>query len=80
MRLQILGGGCPKCEKLAERTEAAAKELGVEYTIEKVTDVNEIASLGVMATPSLVADGEPKIVGKVPSVASIKETLAGASS
>jgi len=75
-RLQILGTGCPKCKKLAENTEAAAKEMGVEYEIEKVTNINEIMNFGVMMTPGLVVDGEVKIVGKVESVEEIKTLLA----
>ena len=74
-KLQILGTGCPKCEKLAENAEAAAKALGVEYTIEKVTDIHSIMEFGVMMTPALVVDGEPKAVGNVPSVESIKKLL-----
>ncbi len=75
-RLQILGGGCPKCKKLAENAEAAAKELGVEYEIEKVIDINEIMSFGVMMTPGLAVDGEVKTVGKVVSIEEIKAILA----
>ncbi len=75
MKIQILGTGCPKCRKLAENTEAAAKALGVEYTIEKVTDINEITNFGVMMTPALVVDGEVKVVGKVPSTDEIKKFL-----
>ncbi len=75
-KLQILGTGCPKCKKLAENAEAAAKALGIEYTIEKVTDLNEIMTFGVMITPALAVDGEVKVVGKVPDVAHIKELLA----
>jgi len=71
-KIQILGTGCPRCKKLAENAEAAAKELGVEYEIEKVTDINEIMKFGVMMTPALAVDGEVKIVGKVPSVEEIK--------
>ncbi|MDT8389463.1 MAG: thioredoxin family protein [Lentisphaeria bacterium] len=67
MKIQILGTGCPKCKKLAEAAETAAKAAGVEYTIEKVTDINEIMTFGVMMTPALVIDGEVKTVGKVPS-------------
>ncbi|HOV73278.1 MAG TPA: thioredoxin family protein [Candidatus Hydrogenedentes bacterium] len=74
--LQILGTGCPKCKKLAENTEAAAKELGVEYEIEKVTDINAIMGFGVMMTPALAVDGQVKVVGKVPDVADIKKLLA----
>lgn len=74
-KLQILGTGCPKCEKLTENTEAAAREMGIEYEIEKVADINEIMKLGVMLTPALVVDGEVKTVGKVPSPDAITEML-----
>ena len=74
-RLQILGTGCPKCKKLAENAEAAAKALGIEYTIEKVTDINEIMKFGVMMTPALAVDGQVKVVGKVPDAEAIKAML-----
>ncbi len=72
-KIQILGTGCPKCKKLAENAEAAAKELGIEFEIEKVTDINEIMKFGVMVTPALAVDGEVKVVGKVLSPGEIKE-------
>jgi small redox-active disulfide protein 2 len=75
MKLQILGTGCPKCKKLTENAEAAAKALGVDYELEKVTDINKIMSFGVMMTPALAVDGEVKLVGKVPSVDEIKKML-----
>jgi len=75
-KLQILGTGCPKCKLLAEITEAAATELGIEYELEKVTDINEIMTYGVMMTPALAVEGEVKIVGKVPSLKEAK-TLIG---
>ncbi len=77
MKIQILGGGCPKCKALAENVEAAARELGLDYEIEKVTEINEIMTFGVMMTPGLVLDGEVKVVGKVPSVPEIKKMLQG---
>jgi len=75
-KIQILGTGCPKCKKLAENAEAAAKELGIEFEIEKVTDINEIMKFGVMVTPALAVDGEVKAVGKVLSQDEIKKILA----
>jgi len=75
-KIQILGTGCPKCKKLAENAETAAKELEIEHEIEKVTDINEMMKFGVMMTPALVVDGEVKVVGKVPSPAEIKQMLA----
>jgi len=74
-KIQILGTGCPKCKKLAQNAEAAAKALGIEYEIEKVTDINEIMKFGVIMTPALVVDGEVKLVGKVPSPDEIKGLL-----
>ena len=74
-KLQILGTGCPKCKKLAENAEAAAKSLGIEYAIEKVTDINQIMQFGVMMTPALAVDGVVKVVGKVPDAESIKVFL-----
>ena len=74
-KIQILGTGCAKCKKLAENAESAAKELGIEYELEKVTDINEIIKMGVVMTPAMVVDGEVKIVGKAPSPDEIKESL-----
>jgi len=74
-KLQILGAGCPKCKKLADNAEDAAKALGVEYELEKVTDINEIMKFGVMMTPALAVDGQVKVVGKVPDVETIKGML-----
>ena len=74
-KIQILGTGCPKCKKLAENAEIAAKALGIEYEIEKVTDINEIMKFGVVMTPALAVDGEVKLVGKVPSPDEIEGLL-----
>ena len=73
--LQVLGTGCAKCTKLAENTEAAAKELGIEYNLVKITDLTVIMSFGVMMTPALAVDGTVKVVGKVPDVAELKKLL-----
>jgi len=73
--IQILGTGCPKCEKLAENAESAAEQLGIEYELEKVTDVNEISDYGVMMTPALAIDGDVKLAGKVADVEEIKDFL-----
>jgi small redox-active disulfide protein 2 len=74
-KLQILGAGCPKCKKLAENAETAAKALGIEYTLEKVTDINEIMEFGVMMTPALAVDGVVKVVGKVPEPDALKALI-----
>jgi small redox-active disulfide protein 2 len=56
--------------------DQAAKELGIEYEITKVTDIEAIIGYGVMATPGLVVDGSLKVAGRVPSAAQLKEYLA----
>lgn len=77
MKIQILGTGCPKCRKLAENAEAAAKSLQLDCQIEKVTDINQITAFGVMITPALAVDGVVKLVGKASSVDELKAVLAG---
>ena len=75
-KLQILGSGCAKCNELAERTEAAAKALSLEYGMEKVSDLKVIMGFGVIRTPALVVDGAVKVAGRVPSVDELKTLLA----
>jgi small redox-active disulfide protein 2 len=73
--IQILGPGCPKCKQLAANAEAAAKALGIDYHLEKITEITKITAFGVMMTPALVVDGQVKVVGKVPDVEAIKAML-----
>ena len=75
MKLKILGTGCAKCKNLATATEQAAQALGVPYELEKITDLKQIMSFGVMVTPALVVDGKVKVSGKVPSVDELKKLL-----
>ncbi|MBW2135784.1 MAG: TM0996/MTH895 family glutaredoxin-like protein [Deltaproteobacteria bacterium] len=74
-KLQILGPGCIKCIELGKRTEEAAKSLGLDYELEKVTELNQIMAYGVMMTPALVVEGEVKVVGQVPGVEEIKKMI-----
>ena len=75
-KLQILGTGCPKCKKLFELTDQAAKSIGIEYEIEKVEDIQQIIAFGVMMTPALAVNGEVKVSGKVPTADEIKRMIA----
>ena len=74
-KLQILGTGCPNCIKLTAQTEAAAKALGMEYEIEKVTDIDEIMAMGVMMTPALAVDGQVKVMGRIPSISELQKLI-----
>ncbi len=75
-QIKVLGPGCPKCEKLLEQTKKAVSDLGLDCTVEKVSDIQQIVSYGVMMTPALVVDDVVKVVGKVPSADEIKNMLA----
>lgn len=75
MKMAILGTGCPKCDLLAKNAEAAIRELGVDCQLEKVTDVTEIVSYGVMLTPALAIDGNVVSTGKVLEAEEIKKYL-----
>lgn len=74
-KIQILGTGCSKCKVLAAHAERAVEETGIPCEIEKVTDIQQIMSFGVMMTPGLVIDGTVKSVGRVVSVEEIKKML-----
>lgn len=77
--IQILGPGCARCQALASNAAEAVRQLGVSAQIEKVTDVNQIISFGVMVTPALVVNGEVKSSGKLLTVDEIKSILSAAS-
>lgn len=73
--VKILGSGCPKCNQLEAATKGALQQLGMDTTIDHVTDFSEIAAYGVMATPALVVDGKVVSYGKVLKTEEIVEIL-----
>jgi small redox-active disulfide protein 2 len=73
--VQVLGPGCTKCNQLKENAQSAVDDLGVEASVEKISDIDVITGFGVMMTPALVIDGEVKAVGKVCSTDEIKQLL-----
>ncbi|NUM36931.1 MAG: TM0996/MTH895 family glutaredoxin-like protein [Candidatus Brocadiae bacterium] len=75
MKVEVLGPGCPKCEKLLANTKEAIKQLGVNAEVTKVTNIADFAKYGVMFTPALVVDGKLKFAGKVPNVEELKKSL-----
>jgi small redox-active disulfide protein 2 len=75
MTIQILGSGCPKCLKLEENARKAVNDLGINCTIEKVTDMDEIMDYGIMLTPGFAVDKNVKSSGKVLTPDQIKEII-----
>jgi len=74
-KIQILGTGCAKCEKLAANAKEAADNLGFEYELVKIKELNDIMAFGVMTTPGLAVDGKVLTTGKVPSPAAIEKMI-----
>ena len=74
-KIQILGTGCAKCRKLTENPKEAADSLGIDYQLEKVTDINEITAFGIMTTPGLAVDGKVISAGKLLSPQEIRILL-----
>lgn len=72
MEIKVLGPGCAKCKKAEQLVQEVIKETGVDASVEKVTDMMQIASYGVFGTPSVIVDGEVKCTGKVPKKEDIK--------
>jgi len=75
MEIKVLGPGCARCRETEKNVKEAVAEAGVDATIDKVTDVMEIANYGVFGTPAVVIDGEVKSVGKIPNKEEIKGWL-----
>jgi small redox-active disulfide protein 2 len=75
MNIKVLGTGCPSCKKLEKNVYDALKALNIEAEVEKVTEVKDIMSYGVMRTPALVVDGKVVISGQVPVVSKLVEIL-----
>ncbi|MDF1543706.1 MAG: thioredoxin family protein [bacterium] len=73
--VKVLGPGCAKCQELMKKTESAVKELELSCEVEKITDIVEISSFGVMMTPALVINGKVVVSGRVPSVDELKQFL-----
>jgi small redox-active disulfide protein 2 len=75
MEIKVLGPGCAKCKKTEQLVQEVIKETGVDATVEKISDMMQIASYGVFGTPSVIVDGEVKCTGKVPKKDDIKKWL-----
>lgn len=76
MNIKVLGSGCSNCEKLQALAERAVEELGLDATVEKVTDYAAIMGYGVMSTPGLVVDESVKLSGRLPGYEEVKKLIA----
>ena len=76
-RIEIFGSGCRKCEQLQERTEAAARNLGLQAEVVKVKDFEQMMARGILSTPALAVDGQVKLQGQLPTVEALEALLRG---
>jgi len=75
MKIEVVGPGCGRCIATERNVKEAAKQLGMQAEITKVTDFAEFAKKGVMFTPGLIVDGQVKVSGRIPTVDEIKKIL-----
>jgi small redox-active disulfide protein 2 len=75
MIIKVLGPGCANCRTLERATLEAVDALGLDATIEKITDYPTIAAYGIMSTPALVVDEKVITSGRVPTSTQIRELL-----
>lgn len=76
MIIKVLGPGCANCTSLERVTREAVADLGIDATIEKITDYAAIAGYGIMSTPGLVVDEKVLVSGRVPSATQVRQLLA----
>lgn len=75
MKIEVLGTGCAKCKKLERVANEAVENTGIDATVIKVEDIQEIMKYGVYITPALVIDGKVVMKGKVPSNKELSKLL-----
>ena len=75
--VEVFGTGCARCKRMLKNVEIAVRDLKIDAEIRKIEDLDAMIERGVMLTPALYVDGEPKVVGHVPCVEDIKEILLG---
>lgn len=75
MEIKVCGPGCASCEKAEKIVRDAVAAKGIDATVIKVTDFQEIAQLGIFSTPAVVVDGEVKSVGNIPKQSDVEKWI-----
>ncbi len=71
LKIKVLGAGCARCKELEKMCFNVAAENNIDADIQKITDIKEIMSYGIMQTPGLVINGKVKLSGKLPSASTL---------
>jgi len=75
MEIKVCGPGCASCEKTQKIVEAAIAAKGLDASVIKVSDFQDIAKLGIFSTPAVVIDGQVKCVGRVPKQSEVEDWI-----
>ena len=75
MEILVLGTGCSRCRTLEKLTRTAVESLGIETSVRKIEDIQQIMEFGIMRTPGLVINGKVVMTGKVPGLTELKELI-----
>ena len=76
--ITVYGPGCMKCQKAEEIVKQVVEAVGIQATIVKVSDINQMVAAGIMSTPAVAVDGVVKLSGRIPTAAEVQGWLAGA--
>jgi len=76
--ITVYGPGCMKCQKAEEIVKRAVEAAGIQATIVKASDVQQMVAAGVMSTPAVAVDGVVKLSGRIPTAEEVRGWLAGA--
>ncbi|MBU4373564.1 MAG: TM0996/MTH895 family glutaredoxin-like protein [Euryarchaeota archaeon] len=75
MKIEVLGPGCAKCDRLEKKVKKVINELGLKDEVIKVKDITKIMEYDIIMTPALVIDGEVKSAGRIPAKDEIKKWI-----
>ena len=75
MEIKVCGPGCASCERTQKIVEDAIAAKGLDASVIKVSDFQDIAKLGIFSTPAVVIDGQVKCVGRVPKQSEVEEWI-----
>ncbi|MDD5094931.1 MAG: thioredoxin family protein [Dehalococcoidia bacterium] len=78
MNIKVLGPDCPKCRQLEKTVEEVVKEMGLDITVEKVSDMKKIMNYRILMTPGLVIDEKVVVSGKVPNKVEVTRYITSA--
>lgn len=75
LEIKVLGTGCAKCKELERMCFDVAAENNITADIQKITDLKDIMSYGIMQTPGLVINGVVKLSGKLPASSTLLQWM-----